>query len=111
VVHKPFLARTLFARLEHHLGAVFVDAPLDEVEPPSLTAGEAAEDATVGHAPLDPAWVAAMRKTAVEGDILRLETLVAQIETSHSALAGRLAGWITNFAYDRILEMMENLPA
>ena len=111
-IRKPFREEALWAALEKHLGVRFVY----EETAVTATEGTAMETAVVALSETELsqqlAALPAEQKTQLQqaarlGDLDRLLTIAARLETCNPALAAALATMANNFEHDRLLTLME----
>ncbi|WP_448600190.1 response regulator [Thermoleptolyngbya sp.] len=105
-LRKPFQEQSIFDAIAKHLGVAFLyeeqefDHPAQEPPPPLHS-----PDAQL----LPDAWKAAFYNAALEADSAQVQGLIAEIATSHAALAQELSQWSHQFRFDKMLEWVEAL--
>ncbi len=96
-MRKPFREEELFARMGEHLDMRFVYAEGEEVEGGALTAEALMR--------LPAAWRQQVYEAAHIADEAALETLIAEIEADHPALAEQLAALVRDFGFDQLMHL------
>ncbi len=102
-IAKPFQRQQIYCALEKHLGVRFT---YETVEPKQSSTQQSVETARQ-MARLDPAWREQMRRATIDGDVVMIETLISQIESTQPELATLLNQWMFNFDYARIRNLIE----
>jgi two-component system sensor histidine kinase/response regulator len=113
MVWKPFREQMLFEKLAEHLGVEYLYAQMLPAEPDDI---QATDDNAIGHADLHLAlqamsaeWLESLNRAAMAVDADNLMELIDQIPSNQMNLAFQLSGFVRQFCFDEILEMIEQI--
>ena len=108
-VRKPFREAEIFDKMAKHLGVRYIYA--SEAEEAQLEPKGADEDVLTPSrlATLPPAFVTALQQATIQGKFEQMLTVTEQIRGYDGPLADKLTEWIDNFAYDKVLALIEQM--
>lgn len=107
-VRKPFQENTIFDKLSAYLGVRYEYAPVEPLLENGLS--QAAHPLTpdaLGVMPLD--WIEHLHKAAIQADAAVLIQQIQQIPDGHPALEQGLRRLVTQYDYDSIVDLTDNL--
>jgi hypothetical protein len=107
-IRKPVREADIVAMLERHLGARFVYDI--ELPGPESSPQDVPEGMTKSLATLPPAWLAAFRQAAMEGDWSVMIDMLEQVEHTRPALES-LRRLVNNFQYEELLSLLRQVMA
>jgi len=107
VVRKPVREATIFAKIAEHLGIRFVY----EDPPPLAVAERVAELRPADLADLPAEWLARLRQAADEVDTEAARALIEHIREHHAALADGLADLVSNYRFDKLQLLIQEVSA
>ena len=105
-VRKPFRAAEIFDKMAEHLNLDYLYEEMPAAAPATLA--DVQEDeahATLEKLPKE--WVNELYHTSRRGRGNLALALIDQIEAEHPALAKRLAAWVREYRFDKILALLE----
>ncbi|MBN2149687.1 MAG: response regulator [Anaerolineales bacterium] len=104
-ISKPFRQEQIYRSLRKHLGVRFIyGAPKPEIVQPVRQNPESTQQA----ASLSADWRHHMRIATTDGDVITIESLIHEIETSLPDLAKLLQQWAYDFDYTRIRALLDS---
>ncbi|NEO84418.1 MAG: response regulator [Spirulina sp. SIO3F2] len=105
-VRKPFREDTIFEVMAKHLGLQYVYADDDTSVSVDAVEGEAF-DIQAALATMPEEWIARLQSAALDLDIAQVSKVVAEIPESQGELAQTLAGWVREFEFEKILDLLD----
>jgi CheY-like chemotaxis protein len=106
-VYKPFRETEIFDKLEKHLGVQFVyRSPLPAAVPQEETRNMAAAT-PVDFSVLPPDWLREFSQMVKKERSNQLLKMIDQIRPDHSDLAHRLAEFVLNYQYDKLIPLIQ----
>jgi len=99
-IRKPFHENQILDALNRHLGLRFT---YEASTPESRVEEQQNLRAAIENLPAD--WVADLRQSAIALDVERTQTLIDAIRPQESYLADRLAEWVNDFEFDKLLAL------
>ncbi len=109
LIPKPFREASIFEVLERHLGVRFIYVDWDTRKWTLEALADspiAVEELQAQIETLDPAWVEDMRQATLEGDLERMQTLIAQIRDPAPDLAEQIARLSDDFEHEKISQLL-----
>uniref|UniRef100_B8HZC8 histidine kinase n=1 Tax=Cyanothece sp. (strain PCC 7425 / ATCC 29141) TaxID=395961 RepID=B8HZC8_CYAP4 len=108
-VRKPFHEDVIFAKMGEHLQVryLYAEDQSDHRDPAHSKAAQGPSPDLLGVMSSD--WIEQLHRAAIAADGGQIEQLLTQIPASHAELADRLTGWLSEFDFDPILELIESL--
>ncbi len=104
-LRKPFREHELLTLLQRHLGLHYEYVPASDTAQNHTEPGSVALTAALGTLP--SSLVTDLELAAMRADMVRVDSLIDQIDTHHAPLAERLRSLARNFEYDQILTIIE----
>jgi PAS domain S-box-containing protein len=104
-IHKPFQSNEIFTAIHQHLGITFIyeeSASVPEVLPADLLAVHGNELTL-----LPVQWRESLRNRLIEGDIVQIETLIAQIWLNNPILAQALQALANQYQFEKLLNFLQ----
>jgi signal transduction histidine kinase/CheY-like chemotaxis protein len=107
VVRKPVREATIFAKIADHLGIRF----MYEDPQPSAGAERAPELRPADLAALPAEWLAELRQAADEVDTALADAAITRIRARDAALADGLADLVSNYRFDKLQLLIQEVSA
>uniref|UniRef100_B8HJU3 Circadian input-output histidine kinase CikA n=1 Tax=Cyanothece sp. (strain PCC 7425 / ATCC 29141) TaxID=395961 RepID=B8HJU3_CYAP4 len=108
-VRKPFHEDVIFAKMGEHLQVryLYAEDQSDHRDPAHSKAAQGPSPDLLSV--MSPDWIEQLHQAAIAADGGQIEQLLTLIPASHAELADRLTGWLSEFDFDPILELIESL--
>jgi len=116
-ISKPFREETLFLKMQEHLGLQYLysdgGSPTPKTADPVVSLAEQACDEIkrIELTDLPPDWLAKIEDATICGDDQTIAALISQLPSSAAKLATCLGEWNRHYQFERILQLLENLPS
>ena len=107
-VRKPFQTEAIFDIMAKHLGVGYIYQEQQLPSSPSNVTGEPL-DFTDLLAAMSKEWIVNLSEAAIEADSELVFQLLEEIPESHAFELQTLRNWVTNFQFDKILDLTEPL--
>lgn len=107
-LRKPFKENELFAKIQEHLGVKYIyqEDPEAEVKADSPANAPAFQLNSTSLEAMPTEWLHRFKQAAAELNETELEELIQQIPTQHNYLVQPLTNLVSNFQFEKILEMI-----
>ena len=107
-LRKPFKENELFAKIQEHLGVEYIyqEDPDAEVKDDSTAKPQAFQLNSSSLEVMPDQWLQGVKQAATELDETELEKLIQQIPDQYNYLVQPLTNLVSNFQFERILEMI-----